>query len=69
MSKYLAKLEADYATFRKVMAYIRGRLKEKSTLAGISAAVAAGAVVPAPYAYIIIAVGIIAVFTPEPPKK
>lgn len=51
-----------------VLGYIKARLAEKSTLGGISAAVAGGAVVPAPYSYLVITLGIMAVFYPEAKK-
>jgi hypothetical protein len=63
-----AHLHARYVAVQKVAAYVRARLAEKSTLAGLSAAVAAGAVVPSPYSYVIIFMGIVAVFIPEPKK-
>jgi hypothetical protein len=62
------KLYDKYVAVQRVAAYIRARLIEKSTLAGLSAAVAAGAVVPSPYSYVIIFIGILAVFIPEPKK-
>lgn len=48
-----------------IVAYIRSRLAEKSTILGIGAAIAGGGVVPAPYSYFVIACGVIAVFYPE----
>jgi hypothetical protein len=67
--KLLDRLKADHAYIQKTLDYVKARLGEKSTLGGICAAIAAGAVVPAPYSYIIIAFGVIAVFYPETPKK
>jgi hypothetical protein len=52
----------------KILAYLRARLTEKSTMMGIGAAVAAGGVVPAPYSYYVIAFGVLAVFYPENKK-
>jgi hypothetical protein len=67
--KLLDRLKADHVYIMKTLAYIKARLGEKSTLGGICTAIAGGAVVPAPYSYLIIALGVIAVFYPETPKK
>ncbi len=48
------------------MNYIRERLAEKSTWAGIGVAVAGGAALAAPYSWLAIGVGIIAVLVPNP---
>lgn len=62
--KFLQEIRA----VQGVIAYVRGRLTEKSTFVGIGAAVAGGGVVPAPYSYWVIAFGVIAIFIPEPKK-
>jgi hypothetical protein len=66
---FIARLEAKSAAVRRIFAYVRGRLGEKSTLLGISSAIAAGGIIPAPYSYYAIGAGILAVFVPEPKKN
>lgn len=65
----IARIKSDLDMCQSFLGYVKARLAEKSTLGGISAAVAAGAVVPTPYSYAIIAIGILAVFVPEAKKN
>jgi hypothetical protein len=48
--------------------HLKSRLGEKSSWAGIVAAVSGGALLPAPYSWLAIAAGIIGVLVPEAPK-
>lgn len=50
----------------KFFAYLRARSAERSTWAGISAAVIGAAAVAPPYSYMLIAVGVIGALTPSP---
>jgi len=47
-----------------MISYIAARLREASTWAGFGSVVAAAAVVPAPYSYLAIACGLVAVVLP-----
>lgn len=47
-----------------IFAYIEARLREKSTWAGIVAAISGGALLSAPYSYAVIAAGILGVLAP-----
>lgn len=47
------------------MQYLKDRLAEKSTWAGIGVAIAGGAALPSPYSWLAIAVGCIAVIVPR----
>jgi hypothetical protein len=48
----------------KLISYIKARLSERSTWAGISAAIVAAAAVAAPFSYMLMAVGIVMAFVP-----
>ncbi len=48
----------------KFISYVKARLAERSTWAGISAAVVAAAAVTAPYSYILIGIGVVMAFVP-----
>jgi hypothetical protein len=48
------------------MNYLRRRLEERSTWTAIGATVTAAALVPSPYSWIAIGVGVIAVLCPSP---
>lgn len=49
-----------------MIAYVKARLREKTTWAGIVAAVAFGSTLTHPWDYVAIALGALAVFVPEP---
>lgn len=49
-----------------MIAYIKARLNERTTWAGIVAAVAFGSTLAHPWDYVAIALGAIAVFVPSP---
>lgn len=44
--------------------YVRNRLNEKSTWAGVVAAITAGATLSPPYSWLVIAAGVVAVLVP-----
>ena len=44
--------------------YVRNRLREKTTWAGVTAAIIGGSALAAPYSWLAIAAGIIAVLVP-----
>lgn len=46
--------------------YIKNRLQEKGTWAGIVAAITAGASLEVPYSWLVIAAGVLAVIVPTP---
>jgi hypothetical protein len=48
----------------KLLRYLACRLKERSTWAGISAAVVGGAALQTPYSWLVIAAGAIAILVP-----
>lgn len=48
----------------RVIRYLRARLNEKSTWAGIGLAITGGAALPAPYSWLAIAAGVIGVLAP-----
>lgn len=50
----------------KTLEYIKARLNEKTTWAGVVAAVTAGAALDAPYSWLVIAAGVIAILVPSP---
>ena len=50
---------------RRVIGYLKRRLTEKSTWAGVVAAISGGSLLSAPYSYLAIAAGIIGVLVPE----
>lgn len=50
----------------KTLEYIKARLNEKTTWAGIVAAITAGATLESPYSWLVIAAGILAVVVPTP---
>lgn len=47
-----------------MMKYLRARLREASTWTGVSAAIAAAAMLPSPYSWLVMACGIVAVLLP-----
>ena len=49
----------------KIVEYIKARLNEKTTWAGVVAAVTAGAALEIPYSWLVIAAGVIAVVVPS----
>lgn len=49
---------------RGAVQYVRNRLNEKSTYGGIVVAIAGAAVLPAPWSYAALAVGLAGVFIP-----
>lgn len=51
-----------------MLAYLKKRLTEGSTWTGIGVAVAGGAALPAPYSWLAIACGCVAIFCPQPGK-
>lgn len=52
----------------KFLSYLKNRLDEKSTWAGVAAAITGGAALPSPYSWLCIAAGTIAVLIPTSSK-
>lgn len=48
----------------KLIGYIKRRLNEKSTYAAVVAAISGAAMLPAPWSYVAVAVGVIGVLVP-----